>query len=180
MLSGSSLTESAHGSPTVSPITLNGTTQYYDSAAVAFPATSQSFSIMFVAKFNDVTAAYVAAKWPVANQTFICGVAVSNPIFYAFSSTPTFVPNTSAGVVSTGTWVGICCSFNSSTQDGNVRYSGVNSLVSIGPSTQNTTSAQTVGSTAATPTFNGQLRGVFYTETDACGAASDRVIAGAM
>ena len=96
MLSSSSLTMSGTGSPGVSPITLNGTTQYYSSSAsVAFPSTAQSFTVVWVGNMTDNAAAYAVAKWPGASQTFICGVASTKPVFYAFNH----LAGTTAGFV---------------------------------------------------------------------------------
>lgn len=183
MLSSSALTMSAQGSPIVSPLTFNGTTQFYSAASIAFPSTSQSFSIVAVYRIASTAGnPYMVAKLPGgASNTFGVRLVTGRPALQVFQAgTPTQLVHSQTS--STNTWLGMSATYNNSGPTMLVRYSGSSTTESQGaPGVIGSTSAETdvAGATGAA-SFTGNLRGVFYTEKILSDSDVDRIIAGAM
>jgi hypothetical protein len=182
MLASSSLTLSAVGSPSVSPITLNGSSQYYAAGtAPTFP--TGNFSVVCVVNLTTHPASkYVVAKWDGSSAAWVLLTGTTSPSMLVFTSTSALAEADSAGTWTTGTWVGIAGSYTSATSTAGIRYL----------STTNTGAGSGGGITAANPfasvgggddgsaLANMQTRGCFFTEKVLSDADIDRIIAGAM
>lgn len=175
MLSGSSLTMTAHGSPGVSPLTFDGSTQWFESSTtVAFPV--GNFSVVYVFDPTINTTQYFVSKWdPVT--TFICGLETKAILYMA---TPSFSEVDSVATVPAGSFVGVGCTYTVSSGVGTVRVSGVTASATLGAVQTGMQSHAVGGTSGGANLAKGSSRGVFFTEKVLSDADIDRIIAGAM
>jgi len=184
MLAGSALTMAAQGSPGVSPITLNGSTQYYSSGSVAFP--TASYSIATVVNVTSLASAQqIVAEFSVVNKFLLRAQGSGSAFnFTAYDSGGNAAVATS-GAETAGIWLAICATWDSTTNPSiaTIRVANVTtSGGSLTTGTQAGSAAQFVGAYNATPAqpLAGQLRGIFFTEKKLSDADCDRITSGAM
>lgn len=182
MLSGSALTMAAQGSPGVSPITLNGTSQFYKSANVAYP--TGDFSFVCVVS-QDVTS---SATTDVINKfggtlVFTAEDATSGAdnLLYVNGASALGAAHVSASLT-TSVWQTIGGSYTSATGAIVYRVAGVDhGATAVGGGVTASTEAMAVGAnTAGSGFFKGQMRGCVFTEKVLSSADIDRIGAGAL
>jgi hypothetical protein len=185
MLASSALTESGQASPGVSPLTFNGTTQYFKSANVAYPTGDFSAVVSFKFASNPGANAYLAAKWDSGSLGWVAFLDTSGKLnFIVADSAGTLKTITAAGASSTNTWLAVCVTYTSASKalsmralgtdtTGNGTNTGVHAISfphSVGAG----------GAGGAGTFFAGNSRGVFFTETPLSDAACDRIMAGVL
>lgn len=183
MLSGSSLTQSGQASPGVSPLTFNGSTQYFKSSNVSFPS---SGNVSAVVVFN-----YAAAG---ASNMILSGKWGASPVWVVFLDTSGKVNIavkdggagikvvTAAAPAATNTWLYACLTWNSATKAVKLRTGAGNvtdTTASTGIIAASYPHAVGAGADGSLP-FAGQSRGAYYGETLISDADCDRIGTGAL
>jgi hypothetical protein len=183
MVSGSATTLSPQSSPGTSPLTFNGSSQYFASVNVAYPVGDFSVVGSFNFPSNPGANSYIAAKWDTANLAWVVFIDTAGKLNLAVqdsgASTNVLTALTAS---STGTWLAVCATFTSGTKAMKVRAVGVNATTTSTNSGVAVLSfPHSVGAGGAGGgKLTGSSRGVFFTETPLSDAACDRIMAGAI
>lgn len=185
MLSGSALTMSAQGSPGVSPLTLNGSTQYFKSTNVTYPSGDFSIVTAFNMTGTPASNGYLAGKWDTGNIAAVVFVDTSAKINVAIDDGGGGIKVlTVSGASSTGTWLAACVTYTSASKALKIRTGGSNttgSTTNTGVQQPNFPHSVGAGGAGGASTFfHGQSRGAFFTETPLSDAACDRIMAGVL
>lgn len=174
---GSSLTLSSVGSPSVNPITLNGSSQYFISSPVAFPTGDFSF----VTVINVVTnPGYfdIISKYP--SFTILEGDNGGGLNFFVTTSTSANAD--ASATFATGVWLRIGGVYTSATSTAKLRIQGVNhSNIASGTGVNAGSATFAYGARNNGTLFSNILsRGGFFTEKVLSDADIDRICAGAI
>ena len=183
MLSGSALTQAAQGSPGTSPLTFNGSSQYYASGDVAYPTGDFSVVVSFKFASNPAAVSYLAGKWDSGSLAMLVFLDTDGKLNLAVQDglAATNVL-TAADASATGAWLAVCATFTSASKAMKVRALGANATATAtnagvaALSFPHSVAAGGVGGGK----FAGQSRGVFFTEKPLSDADCDRIMAGAL
>lgn len=177
MEGGSSLTLSPTGSPGSNPITLNGSTQWFESSGVAFPA--GDFSIITVINFSSLPAFFdILAAWTgsSATQKFVLeGDSGGNVSFYVNDAGGTAHSISKAGLT-TGSYMVLAATFTVATGAVKIRLNGSNATGSVTASIKAATTPHSFGARSGGSIFTaGSSYGAFFTEKVLSDADIDRI-----
>lgn len=182
MLAGSALTMTGQNGPGVSPLTFNGTNQYFKSTStVAFP--SGDFSFVVIVNLVS-TVGEVFSKWD-GSATFPFTVEGQGAgVGYRFYVTATTGPggaSSANGASIAGSWVGLGGTYTSATGIIRLRVQGVSTGgVLSGTGVQAANFVHSLGAYVGPGNFiNGSSRGLFFTEKVLSDSDIDRIVAAA-
>lgn len=184
MATSSALTQTNVGGGGTSPMTFNGTDQYYRSATVAYP--TGDFSVVVVFRLDSgAGTCELAAKWGGSDISFSIEIVPGTGVGHAYvkSSTGNLGDAAFGGATfEVDTWYGVALTYTTATGAIKGRTSSTNvTATATGGGVLAQSERHTVGAHAVPDAFmKGKSRGVFFTEKVLSDADIDRIVAGAM
>jgi len=184
MLSGSAFTLAGQASPGVNPITLNGSTQFYVSAATPAAPTGD-FSFVCSVNLADFSSDQVIiAKWKTSHLVFEAFInsTTGRPSLLVQDSLGNLGEADNTTALTAATWQAISGTYVSSTGVLTIRTAGHNNTATnagggvLSDTTEHSVGAQETGTAPA----HMQSRGCFFTETALSTGRQDAIMAGVL